>query len=160
MNTVPPDYCTIRDGGGAMDFGRVHAWLTASYWVPGITRETVEREARNSALVIGAFAADGLQIGYARVISDKSRIAYLADVVVEEAYRGRGVGRAMVQYALGHAELAAVRTWALATRDAHGVYAPLGFRPITDPQSMPERWMVLRRPPPAAQAKESQETAT
>ena len=144
----------IQEGVDVMDFTRVHAWLTASYWVPGIARETVEREARNSALVIGAFAADGSQIGYSRVISDKSRMAYLADVVVEEAHRGRGVARAMVQYALGHPELAAVSTWTLATRDAHGVYAPLGFRPITDPQSMPERWMVRRRPKPAPPAME------
>jgi GNAT superfamily N-acetyltransferase len=147
-NTLPSGY-TIREGMPTMDFGRVHAWLAASYWVPGITRATVEHEARNSALVIGAFAADGAQIGYARVISDKSRLAWLADVVVAEAYRGRGVGRAMVQYALEHPELATVRTWALSTRDAHGVYAPLGFRPITDPLSMPDRWMVWRKRPPA-----------
>lgn len=148
----------IGEGVDVMDSTRVHAWLTASYWVPGITRETVEREARNSALVIGAFAADGPQIGYARVISDKSRMAYLADVVVEEAHRGRGVARAMVQYAIDHPELAAVSTWTLATRDAHGVYAPLGFRPITDPQSMPERWMVRRRPKPAPPAMEGEES--
>jgi len=55
-------------------------------------------------------------------------------------------------------ELAAVSAWTLATRDAHGVYAPFGFRPITDPQSMPERWMVLRHPPPAPRTTEREET--
>jgi len=147
----------IKEGVEDMNFTRIHAWLTASYWVPGIALETVVREARNSALVIGAFAADGTQIAYARVISDRSRMAYLADVVVEEAHRGRGVARAMVQYALDHPELAAVSTWTLATRDAHSVYAPLGFRPITDPQSMPERWMVRRRPKPAPPAMDREE---
>jgi GNAT superfamily N-acetyltransferase len=151
----------IQEGVDVMDFTRVHAWLTASYWVPGIARETVEREARNSALVIGAFAADGSQIGYARVISDKSRMAYLADVVVEEAHRGRGVARAMVQYAIDHPELATVTIWTLLTRDAHGVYAPLGFRPITAPESTPDRWMVWRKRPPAdAQTGERQESNT
>ncbi len=139
----------IREGFEAMDFGRVHAWLTTSYWVPGITRATVEHEARHSALVLGAFAADGVQIGYARVITDKSRFAYLSDVVVDEPQRGRGVGRALVQHALDHPELATVTIWMLLTRDAHGVYAPLGFRPITAPESTPERWMVWRKRPPA-----------
>jgi GNAT superfamily N-acetyltransferase len=139
----------VREGCAAMDFGRVHAWLAASYWVPGITRATVEHEARHSALVIGAFATDGAQIGYARVISDKSRFAYFSDVVVDESQRGRGVGRAMVQHALSHPELTTVTIWMLLTRDAHGVYAPLGFRPITAPESTPDRWMVWRKCPPA-----------
>ncbi len=128
-----------------MDFARVHAWLAATYWTPGIARERVERGASNSALVIGAFDPDGAQIGFARVVSDKTRFACLCDVVVDETYRGRGVGRAMVKYALEHPEFAAVNTWTLATRDAHTVYAPLGFLPVTDPVSRPADWMVLRR---------------
>jgi GNAT superfamily N-acetyltransferase len=138
-----PDY-HIRDGLPAMDFGRVQALLAATYWVPGIGRDQVERAAGNSALVIGAFLADGTQIGYARVVSDKTRFGYICDVVVDEAYRGRGIGRAMIRHALGHPEFATVTTWTLSTRDAHQVYAPLGFLPVTDPVSRPNDWMVLR----------------
>jgi len=130
-----------------MDFARVTAWLAASYWSPGIAREIVERGARHSALVIGAFAPDGTQVGFARVISDCTRFAYLADVIVDEAYRGQGIGRAMVRYAVEHPELATVITWALGTRDAHGVYTPLGFRVMTDPECHLERWMVRRTAP-------------
>jgi GNAT superfamily N-acetyltransferase len=136
---------TLREGLASMDFARIHAWLAATYWTPGIPRERVEHAARHSALVVGAFTSNGTQIGYARVVSDQARFAYLCDVVVEEAQRGKGVGRAMVKFILEHPDFATVVTWILATRDAHGVYAPLGFLPITDPVSRPADWMVLRR---------------
>ena len=139
----------LREGFDSMDFPRVRAWLAATYWAAGITREGVERAARNSALVIGAFAPDGAQVGYARVVSDKTRFAYLCDVVVDPAHRRRGIGRAMIAFALARPELVGVTTWTLATRDAHGVYAPLGFLPVTHPVSRPADWMVLRRSPGA-----------
>lgn len=139
------DGYVLREGLAAMDFARVRALLAATYWVPGIGRDRIERAAEHSALVIGAFAPDGGQVGYARVISDKTRFAYICDVVVDEAHRGRGVARAMTRFALEHPNFVTVVTWTLSTRDAHGVYAPLGFLPITDPVSRPEDWMVLRR---------------
>jgi len=135
------DY-TIREGFAAMDFAQVTALLATSYWSPGIAREVVERGARHSALVIGAFLPDGTQVGFARVVSDCTRHAYLADVIVDEAHRGKGIGRAMVRYALAHPELATVKRWVLATADAQGVYAPLGFVPIMEPENKPERWMI------------------
>jgi len=136
---------SIREGMDTMDFSAVRGWLARSYWTPGIERAVIERAAANSALVIGAFAAGGEQIGFMRVVSDKVRFAYLCDVIVDEAWRGHGVGRAMVTHALDHPEFATVRTWTLATRDAHGVYAALGFKPMSDPESRPQSWMVLRR---------------
>lgn len=136
---------TIREGMAAMDFAAVREWLARSYWTPGIEREVIERAALNSALVIGAFAPEGVQAGFMRVVSDKVRFAYLCDVIVADEWRGRGVGRTMVQHALEHPELSTVRTWTLATRDAHGVYEPLGFKPMSHPESRAETWMVLRR---------------
>ena len=134
----------IREGFATIDCARVQAWLAATYWQPGVVRAVVEHQARNSALVIGAFTPDGLQIGYARVVSDKSRFGYLCDVVVDEAHRGKGIGRAMVQFALKHPEHSTVTTWILKTRDAHGVYSALEFLPITNPVNHPEAWMALR----------------
>ena len=99
---------TLREGLSAMDFAQVQPMLAATYWVPGVTRETVEHAARNSALLVGAFTADGTQVGYARVVSDKARFAYLCDVVVAEMYKGQGIGRAMVKCALEHPEFATV----------------------------------------------------
>ena len=93
--------------------------------------ERVRRAADNSALVLGAYV-DGVQAGYLRVVSDKTRFAYLCDVWVEEVHRGKGIARRMVQAALEHPDFVTVN-WLLATLDAHGVYAKLGFTPLPDP---------------------------
>ena len=126
-----------------IDFARVHGWLVNTYWSPGVSREKVERAARNCSLVVGAYQ-DGEQVGYLRVVSDKTTFAWICDVYVDEAHRGRGIARAMVQFALAHPDHQGLRRWMLATADAHGVYAECGFRPIDNP----ERWMFLRPAPP------------
>ena len=71
----------------------VHAMLSKTFWSPGITKEEVLSGIRNSALVVGAYAQDGRQVGFCRVISDRTRFAYLLDVVVAEDCRRQGVGR-------------------------------------------------------------------
>jgi ribosomal protein S18 acetylase RimI-like enzyme len=105
--------------------------LASSYWSPGITREHVERAASHSALVLTAFREQE-QVGYLRVISDKTRFAYICDVWVEAGHRRRGLASAMVRCALEHPDFSTV-TWLLATVDAHSVYAPLGFRALKEP---------------------------
>ena len=114
-----------------IDWPRVHGWLTSSYWTPGISFDRVKKAAENSALGLGAYI-DREQVGYLRVISDKTRFAYLCDVWVDERHRGQGIGRAMVQTALEHPDMANV-SWLLATKDAHGVYTKLGFEPLKNP---------------------------
>lgn len=141
MSMLPEGY-VIREGFEAVDFARVHAWLASSYWTPGIGREQVEHGTRHSALVISVFAPDGPQAGFARVVSDKSRFAYLCDVWVDAAHRGRGLARAVVQHALDHPELATVKLWTLGTKDAQAVYEPLGFRDVREPGAFPNTWMV------------------
>lgn len=127
----------IRQGIDGIDFDRVHSWLTSSYWSPGVTRERVERAARGSSMVIGAYE-DGRQVGYCRVVSDRTTFAWVADVWVDEPARGKGIARAMVASAMADPEHQGLRRWVLATRDAHRVYAALGFEPLIQP----ERWMV------------------
>ena len=107
-------------------------------------RDVVERAMRGSSLVIGAYF-DGQQIGYARVVSDKATFAWVADVFVDEAHRRKGLGRAMVRFALDDPEHQGLRRWFLATKDAHDVYAKLGFQALTEPQ----RFMFLRPDPRA-----------
>ncbi|MBB3912114.1 GNAT family N-acetyltransferase [Sphingomonas desiccabilis] len=107
---------------------RIHGWLASTYWSPGISRDLVERAIAGSTCV-GAYR-DGVQIGFARAITDGATFAWLADVFVDEAARGQGIGRAMVSHLTDLPELAGLRRWMLATRDAHSVYAPLGFAPI------------------------------
>ena len=135
----------IREGCEHVDFARVHAWLASSYWTPGISREKIERASQHSALVLSSFAPDGTQSGFLRVVSDKTRFAYLCDVWVDEAYRGQGLARALVRHAMEHPEFTTVTTWTLGTKDAQGVYAPLGFRDVREEGAYPNTWMVCRK---------------
>jgi GNAT superfamily N-acetyltransferase len=129
----------LSAGLDRIDWPKVHAWLASSYWSPGISLERVKRGAENSALVLSAHCQLE-QVGFLRVISDKSRFAYLCDVWVDQDHRGNGLARSMVQYALEHPDFTTVN-WLLATVDAHGVYTKLGFGPLTNP----ERWMSKGR---------------
>ena len=138
---IPAGY-QLTDQWERMDFARVQEWLKDSYWVPGISREEVERGARHSALVVGSFTADGSQVGFLRVVSDKTRFAYFMDVFVDPLHRGKGLAKAMMEFVIGHSDFKTVKQWVLATRDAQEVYRPLGFEPLAHP----ERWMARMIP--------------
>jgi predicted GNAT family acetyltransferase len=122
-----------------VDVARVHGWLSAdTYWATGRSRETHER-AMAASLNFGVYErASGTQVAYARVVTDQALFAWLADVYVEPAVRGRGVGTAFVAGIRDHLAPLGLRRILLATQDAHGVYAKLGFRPL----DRPDQWMV------------------
>ena len=133
----------IDCGMEKMDFARVTRWLAGSYWSPGISRDAVEKAARGSSLVVGAFAAaTGKQVGYLRVISDCATFAWLADVWVDAAHRRRGVAQAMVRFAQEHPAHQNLRRWMLVTDDAHALYQSCGF--AIEPE--PQRVMTYRPP--------------
>lgn len=73
---------SLSHGLPAMDSDKITEMLKDAFWCIGITKNEVIRGAQNSALVVGAFTQDNIQIGYARVISDKIRFAYVLDVIV------------------------------------------------------------------------------
>lgn len=135
----------LTDDPARLQFDRVHAWLASSYWSPGVSREIVERAAAGSHC-LGAYEEAGAQVGYARMISDRTTFGWIADVWVDEPGRGQGLGRRMVRWFLDHPDYADLRRIALVTGDAHGVYAPLGFHaPLR-----PERFMERLHPDAAA----------
>ncbi len=115
----------------------IHAWLTRAYWCENIPRDVVERAVRNS-LCFGLFDG-GAQVGLARVITDYATFAYLCDVYVLENHRGRGLGKWLIECVMAHPQLQGLRRFNLATRDAHGLYEPFGFRPLAKPESFLER---------------------
>lgn len=129
---------TVRD---RLDFAAVHAYLTRSYWSPGISRTLVERAAAHS-LCFGLYhqPADGTgqQVGYARVVTDRASFGYLADVYVLEGHRGQGLSKWLMQFITAHPELQTLRRFLLGTRDAHGLYAQFGFAPLANPSRMME----------------------
>jgi GNAT superfamily N-acetyltransferase len=117
-----------------IDVTLVHEFLRTSYWAEGRSRETVERSITNS-LCFGAYS-DDRQIAFARVITDRAVFAYLADVFVVPEFRGRGVSKALIRAILSHPDLQTLRTFALGTRDAHGLYARFGFEAIREPDRL------------------------
>ncbi|EYF03405.1 Hypothetical protein CAP_5598 [Chondromyces apiculatus DSM 436] len=119
----------------------MHGFLSTSYWSPGVPREVLARAIAHSMSF--SLFHDDAQVGFARVVSDRATFAWIADVFVLDPHRGQGLARWLVQTALDHPELAGLRRWMLGTRDAHGVYAPLGFQPVTE-----GRFMEIRRPSP------------
>lgn len=115
----------VRTGVESQDVDAIHEYLTRSYWAAGISRERVARSLEQS-LCFGLF--DGArQIGFARVVTDKTTFAYLADVYVLETYQGRGLGKTLVAAVRAHPDLADLRRFVLWTRDAHGLYEQYGF---------------------------------
>jgi GNAT superfamily N-acetyltransferase len=134
----------FKDGIEHMDFERVTKMLLKAFWSLDITNTEVIKGAENSALVVGAFLTNQTQIGYARVISDKTRFAYLLDVYVDENYRKQGIGQKMVNYILNHKELKYVYQWLLITKDAHEFYSKMGF----EPTSRPLDWLEIRNERP------------
>lgn len=130
---------TILDGFDNMDFDKVTLLLATAHWSPGVDIDTVKFRAMNSALVVGAFC-DGVQVGYARVISDKSVFAYVADVFVEESYRHNGIAKDMMLYLLSHESLKDVRRWLLKSA-ADKLYKQVGFTPVIKSH----RWMARGR---------------
>lgn len=114
-----------------MQFAAIHAFLTRSYWAANIPAPVVERAIAGS-LCVGAFANDGAQVGFARVVTDRATFAYLADVYVLDAHRGQGLAKRMVQGLHDHPDLQGLRRWMLVTRDAQPLYAALGWTPVDD----------------------------
>ena len=111
-----------------LDVVAIHAYLTRSYWSPGIPFATVEKAVRHS-LCFGAYdSSSGAQVGLARVVTDYATFAYLCDVYVLEEHRGAGLGKRLMREVMAHSALVGARRAMLATRDAHGLYAAYGFK--------------------------------
>jgi GNAT superfamily N-acetyltransferase len=126
MQRALPGGVEIDDDPGRIDVAAVHRYLAGeSYWASGRSFETVERMVREASRVVGLYH-DGALVGFARAVSDGVAVAYLADVYVLPGYRGQGLGEELVREIVERGELANVR-WLLHTRDAHSLYAKVGF---------------------------------
>ena len=119
------------------DITALHAILTTTYWSPGIPRDLVAKACAHSLCAVARDDAGALT-GFARIVTDRATFAWLCDVVVLPGHQGKGIARALVRAFRDDPELRGLRRWLLGTRDAHGVYAPLGFAPIAEPARLME----------------------
>lgn len=121
-----------------IDFPLVHRFLSEeSYWARGIGADG-QRRAMDRSVQFGLYRG-GAQVGFARVVTDGGRLAYLADVFVVSNERGKGLGQWLVAKVLEHPDFAGIDLWLLGTADAHGFYERFGFV-----RAEPNRYMVRR----------------
>ena len=126
---------TISTDPSRLDLDAIHDMLTHAYWAKGRTKEVIARYVQYS-LVFGVY--DGTrQIGLARIVSDYTTFAWLCDVFVHEDYRGKGIGKWLMESIQSHPDLQGLRRFLLATSDAHGLYSQYGFQSLQEP----EKWM-------------------
>jgi len=131
---------TISTDRDRLDLNAVHSYLVRSYWAEGVPREIL-RKAVAESLCFGLYRG-AEQIGFARVVTDRATFAYLCDVYVLEAFRGRGLGKWLMQVVMEHPHLQGLRRFVLVTRDAHELYRPLGFTSLANPTG----YMEIHKP--------------
>jgi GNAT superfamily N-acetyltransferase len=133
----PAGSCEVDTDKARLDLAMIHGFLARSHWAAGIPFAVMERAIANS-LAFGLYRG-GRQIGFARVVTDHATFAYLADVFVVEAERGKRLGRHLVDAILAHPDLQGLRRWLLGTRDAQSLYRRCGFAEPPAPFSFLER---------------------
>jgi GNAT superfamily N-acetyltransferase len=127
----------------SLHFDVIHNFLNKqSYWAKGITKEKLKIAIENS-ICFGVYY-DHQQIGFARVITDQSTFAYLADVFIISSFRKQGLSKWLMQTILAFADFKNIRRWLLATADAHALYAKFGFESLKNP----DRFMQIFTPYP------------
>ncbi|MCW3032275.1 MAG: hypothetical protein QOK19_932 [Solirubrobacteraceae bacterium] len=144
IRRLPGGY-ELDDDPARLDIDAIHHFISElSYWGRGRTRERVVATIEGSHRVVGLYRA-AEQVGFARGVSDGVTVAYLADVYVLEAHRGRGLGLELVREAL-EGDGAPDVHWLLHTADAEGLYERFGFR------RGPTRYPLMERMRPNAEA--------
>ncbi len=139
---VTPEGYRISTQVDDVDLDRVATFLhDEAYWAEGRSRDVVERSIEASVVLTAVHPDDGM-VAFARVVTDRATFGWIADVFVVPAHRGRGLAHALVQAIVDDPELGAMKRLLLATADAHGVYADLGFVSL----AQPERWMERQGP--------------
>jgi GNAT superfamily N-acetyltransferase len=140
MTVIKEEY-SISTDRDKLDLKFIHDFLSKeSYWVRNISFEKVEKAADHS-LNFGLYHQDR-QIGYARIITDYSRVAYLADVFVIPAYRGKGLSKWLMEQIMSYPDLQGLRRWILHTSDAHGLYSQFGWTPAAKPETYMEKYIA------------------
>jgi GNAT superfamily N-acetyltransferase len=132
----------IDDDPARVDRDAVWRYLsTEAYWGRNRRRADVEAQLDGAWRVVAAYDGDGATVGFARAVSDGVAFAYLADVYVDAAARGAGLGTALVWAMIDDGPGRGFR-WTLFTQDAHGLYTRFGF-------AVPDATAMVRPAAPA-----------
>ena len=135
---VRRDSLLISTDPTRLDIDAICGFLSRSYWAPARPRERVEASLQHS-LVFGVYEG-GKQVGLARIVTDYTTFAWLCDVFVDEAYRGKGIGKWLMSTIVEHPDLQGLKRFLLITDDAQGLYSRYGFTPLAHPEGWMERF--------------------
>lgn len=135
-----PEGYVISTDPGLLNLETIHGFIAQSYWANGMPKRLIEKMIRHS-LCFGIYQGTS-QVGFARIISDFTTFAYLADVFILPEHRGKGLSKALMQTIVVHPELQGLRRWMLVTLDAQGLYEQFGFKTVEHP----ERHMEIHYP--------------
>lgn len=129
----------ISTDNSLLDVAAIHSFLCFhSGWSNGISLEKVQKSIDHS-LNFGVYDGNK-QVGFARVISDFSTIAYLGDVYLLDPYRGKGIAKELMDCIMGHPELQGLRRWILLTSTADWLYEKYGFEKLPQPEIYMEKF--------------------
>ena len=121
-----------------LDIEMIYRFLSErSYWARKRSVEDVRKSVKNS-FCFGLYGKDDQQIGFARVITDFTVLAWLLDVFILKEYRGNGLGKYLMTHIFDREELRHIKRWRLATKDAHGLYERFGVRIVEEPELLME----------------------
>jgi len=118
----------ISDDKSRLDLKLIHHVISSSYWAKGRSFKEVKRSIDNS-ICYGIYM-DSRQIGFARIVTDLTTIAYLMDVFIVEEFQGNGLSKILLNYILDDKRFNSVKKWMLATKDTHSLYEKFGFRKL------------------------------
>ena len=130
------DELIISTDKSKLNLKLIYNFLSTAYWSKNRSTEIIDKSIKNS-LCFGVYYKNE-QIGFARVVTDFSIFAYLADVFIIEAFRSRGIGKNLIRTILNYSELQDIKRWMLATSDAHKFYSHLGFTNLYKPEKFME----------------------
>lgn len=132
------DNYTISTDRNKLDIPSIHKFLSnETDWANGIPFNTLKTSIDNS-LNFGIYH-ENKQIGFARIISDFSTIAYLGDVYILQEYRGKGLSKWLMNEITGHPNLQGLRRWILLTNTAEWLYKKYGFTELPHPEFYMEK---------------------
>jgi GNAT superfamily N-acetyltransferase len=95
-----------------------------SYWAKGRSAKAILKSLENSLCY--SLLEGGRFAGFARVVTDYSTVYYLCDVFILPEYRGKGLGKKLVNRLVKDPTLKGCLGMLL-TQDAHRLYSRHGF---------------------------------
>lgn len=120
------DYVITMDKS-KIDISKIYKLLHNTYWANDRSKDIIEKSIDNSEVIL---VFDNLDlVGFARLVTDKSTFFWICDVIVDENYRNKGIGKLIIEY-IKNLEYYEESIGILFTKDAHSLYEKIGFNKI------------------------------